>query len=1064
MPPLESGRSNNHDDGSGRPAGRDEFEIAIICALPLESNAVSYLFDERFDDTDDATPYSYSKVDGDPNHYTTGRIGKHNVVLAVLPNMGKAAAASAAASLRASYRSVRIALVVGICGGVPGPHKNGDEMFLGDVVISDSLVQHDLGKQYPGGIFQRKDALQDSLGRPNKDIRALLKSFEMDQNRDKLERRTAHHLRDLQAAYAKRTKRKPAKYSYLGPDEDELFRAKYRHRHRLSPCCTRETTCARALELSCDELGCEEEGLLERAALDEKRKVYDKDPTKAQEPAIYIGPVASGDTVMKSGEDRDRIAREDGILAFEMEGAGVWDELPCIVIKGICDYADSHKRKRWQDFAAATAASATKALLEALVPVDRTASLASSHELLAALQGKLPVCFSAQQVQSIRFSLQNGLLPNAIQFHTVLVVDARGRNLPFHLETVNSRELFVELLRYRFQDIGCTKINRGEWSLEDMGTGQVLDLSRPWQEVVKSNQILKMTMDFRRRNVPTTQCPSCSFLNEGLPTDQVECNVCKVTYRRIEEVKEIEVQLETPSPAPTSATPGLGTGEEAPQSPRPRPPKRPLPDEDIRHYKHVRILDTSFKIRRLNRWDVSASRACFNSRHLNDPELLLGEVAKRYGLPEEDCIRALAESEAQLSLSALRAELGVRSAVASLPAMPAASPSSIINPQNTTGTVETRLRELETHYRGKNPTFTQEHITLLATEHVSRQIVQSQEATNAAARRARVNGVITNTSNHQYALLQQQAQQAQQKLMEKKQALLQRMEQQQAQQKLMEKKQALLQRMEQQQALPQQAASYGSSFRSPLENGSWYKNSLLRGEEYSAPRKTSSLMALLDDDESWNPLRQPVFNLNSTRDSDSHFVLPPLPPPRLVPISGPLDTKFMKESIRRDGATSGIGGTVSYSRPSQLGGDPPEARTRGSPTPRLTVIPTDPSLHRTIQPVDNHYQVDDGSGGYLNWDDGDFQWLDGEMRFTPIPSESQKPQASLPPTLPSFEQQISAKKRKRDDEPDYHELVGDTTFSAPPSQPRNSFAGFSQPGSSWQRTGTYDSAFFIERP
>ena len=74
---------------------------------------------------------------------------------------------------------------------------------------------------------------------------------------------------------------------------------------------------------------------------------------------------------MKSGEDRDRIAKEEGVLAFEMEGAGVWDAIPCIVIKGICDYADSHKHKRWQDFAAATAAASMKALLEALVETEK---------------------------------------------------------------------------------------------------------------------------------------------------------------------------------------------------------------------------------------------------------------------------------------------------------------------------------------------------------------------------------------------------------------------------------------------------------------------------------------------------------------------------------------------------------------------------------------------------------------------------------------------------------------------------------------------------------------------
>ncbi|KAF4447597.1 kinesin light chain [Fusarium austroafricanum] len=66
---------------------------------------------------------------------------------------------------------------------------------------------------------------------------------------------------------------------------------------------------------------------------------------------------------MKSGGDRDQIAAQHNLIAFEMEGAGAWDEVPCIVVKGICDYADSHKNKVWQDFAAATAAAVAKAIL-----------------------------------------------------------------------------------------------------------------------------------------------------------------------------------------------------------------------------------------------------------------------------------------------------------------------------------------------------------------------------------------------------------------------------------------------------------------------------------------------------------------------------------------------------------------------------------------------------------------------------------------------------------------------------------------------------------------------------
>jgi len=39
-----------------------------------------------------------------------------------------------------------------------------------------------------------------------------------------------------------------------------------------------------------------------------------------------------------------------------MEAAGLMDEFSCLVIRGICDYADLHKNKRWQPYAAATAA------------------------------------------------------------------------------------------------------------------------------------------------------------------------------------------------------------------------------------------------------------------------------------------------------------------------------------------------------------------------------------------------------------------------------------------------------------------------------------------------------------------------------------------------------------------------------------------------------------------------------------------------------------------------------------------------------------------------------------
>lgn len=92
------------------PKNRD-FEIAIICALSTEAEAVYALFDHKYNQN--------ARSSGDPNVYTTGSISGYNVVLAHIPGMGNVKAASVAASLRSSFIAIKVALVVGICGGMP---------------------------------------------------------------------------------------------------------------------------------------------------------------------------------------------------------------------------------------------------------------------------------------------------------------------------------------------------------------------------------------------------------------------------------------------------------------------------------------------------------------------------------------------------------------------------------------------------------------------------------------------------------------------------------------------------------------------------------------------------------------------------------------------------------------------------------------------------------------------------------------------------------------------------------------------------------------------------------
>jgi hypothetical protein len=69
---------------------------------------------------------------------------------------------------------------------------------------------------------------------------------------------------------------------------------------------------------------------------------------------------------MRSAKQRDILGKNYGMLCFEMEAAGVMNLAPCLVIRGICDYADSHKNKAWQQYAAATAAAYARLLLSVM--------------------------------------------------------------------------------------------------------------------------------------------------------------------------------------------------------------------------------------------------------------------------------------------------------------------------------------------------------------------------------------------------------------------------------------------------------------------------------------------------------------------------------------------------------------------------------------------------------------------------------------------------------------------------------------------------------------------------
>jgi nucleoside phosphorylase len=358
---------NPSTDWSSPPETREGFEVAIFCALGHEHDAVRFICDRLWSDEN----IELGKAAGDKNEYNIGLIGKHSVVLVQLPHMGKEAAATAAAFLRMSYPRVRLALLVGICGGTP-KNVEGQEVMLGDVIISHEIVQYDFGRLYSHGVDIR-DTTKHIKSDPH--ISAFVERLQSGDSWRRLNEHVVQHLEDL------RHRDKDGKYKHPGFSTDILFEPKSRHKHHQATerdcacgeCKSRwQPVCEEAQNKSCTELGCNQNEQIRRDLSGRiKQAAKAGRAYEARIPVLHFGVMGCGDLVIKCAEHRDQIAKRVGAIAFEMESAGICQTFAGVVIKAVCDYADSHKNKSWQFYAAATAAAATKALLEQFTPSDR---------------------------------------------------------------------------------------------------------------------------------------------------------------------------------------------------------------------------------------------------------------------------------------------------------------------------------------------------------------------------------------------------------------------------------------------------------------------------------------------------------------------------------------------------------------------------------------------------------------------------------------------------------------------------------------------------------------------
>ncbi|KAG9673227.1 hypothetical protein KCU99_g10102, partial [Aureobasidium melanogenum] len=300
-----------------------------------------------------------------------------------------------------SFPNIRVALMVGIGGGAPTAEN---DIRLGDVVVSipkdgrGGVYQYDYGKRIQDRGFQATG----HLNQPPPVVLTAINKLKSDYDIE------GHQIDGTIRSILEKKPRLKKHYTRPPPDADVLYASDVVHpvdiisSNRKESCMgqspgitgrrkreasgisspdrrgkKRCSSSSRETALNPPIVMPREGGMDQQVrgiheARDEAQlsRTIDRSERGNEDdcPAIHYGLIASGNSLMKDALVRDELAIKEKVLCFEMEAAGIMNNLPCLVVRGICDYSDSHKNKQWQGYAALTAAAYTKDLLKVMVP------------------------------------------------------------------------------------------------------------------------------------------------------------------------------------------------------------------------------------------------------------------------------------------------------------------------------------------------------------------------------------------------------------------------------------------------------------------------------------------------------------------------------------------------------------------------------------------------------------------------------------------------------------------------------------------------------------------------
>ncbi|KAI2464766.1 purine and uridine phosphorylase [Annulohypoxylon bovei var. microspora] len=305
----------------------EDYSIVWIAPLEIEAQAAIHMLDRRH-----AGRFPIGR--GDDYVFQAGDMCGHNIVIATLPagqEYGTGSAAALASQAKRFFPNFWFGLLVGVAAGVPNLRRTPPrDIRLGDVLVSvpdvdrSGTVAYDLGRE------TGKDELEllrqgHILAQTEPVIRSAIGSIKLD-----------------------------------SPNESRLFLPYYEAMKNKAHSNGTFVDPGQELDRLYEVQDNGVEDLVERQRRPDSQRTL-----------VWYGSIGSGEKLMKNAAKRDQLRDKYDIIGLEMEAAGTMNRIPVGIIRGACDYADEHKNKVWQPYAAAIAAAYAKAILSQIPPVNK---------------------------------------------------------------------------------------------------------------------------------------------------------------------------------------------------------------------------------------------------------------------------------------------------------------------------------------------------------------------------------------------------------------------------------------------------------------------------------------------------------------------------------------------------------------------------------------------------------------------------------------------------------------------------------------------------------------------